>query len=251
MLSPDQRQEFDRFGLLRLPQAVPAADAEWMRERIWEFLTDEQAMSRHDPATWSEAPPKGFQELTRGGAFAAMAADSVLDACRELGADPHSVSHWGRPLLTFPRPGSWTVPTAAWHIDGGIGPNPGLTVFCHLHRVEPGGGGTVVLAGSHRLVARLMCAAAQTGKAGQPLASRVLKAKLGADQPWLRALWSADVRRTTGYRDAATIVDGVPIKVTELTGEPGDVVIMNTQTFHAPAPNVRTEPRMMLVQTLL
>lgn len=161
MLSPDQRQEFDRSGLLRLPQAVPSADTERMRERLWEFLADTQAISRHDPGTWPVEGPQGFQKLTRSGAFAGMAADSVLGACRELCTDLHweSADRWGRPLLTFPRTGTWSVPTASWHIDGGIGPKPGLTVFCYLNRVEPDGGGTVVLAGSHRLVARQMCAA--------------------------------------------------------------------------------------------
>jgi hypothetical protein len=42
------------------------------------------------------------------------------------------------------------------------------------------------------------------------------------------------------------IVGGVPLRVVELTGESGDVILMHCDCFHAAAPNRRTEPRMML-----
>lgn len=45
-----------------------------------------------------------------------------------------------------------------------------------------------------------------------------------------------------------TIIDGVPLRVVELTGEPGDVILMHSDCFHAVAPNRLTEPRMMLTE---
>ena len=45
-----------------------------------------------------------------------------------------------------------------------------------------------------------------------------------------------------------TIIDGVPLRVVELTGDPGDVILMHSDTFHAAAPNRLTEPRMMLTE---
>lgn len=42
------------------------------------------------------------------------------------------------------------------------------------------------------------------------------------------------------------VVDGVPLRVVELTGEPGDVILMHCDCFHAATPNRLTEPRMML-----
>jgi len=47
-----------------------------------------------------------------------------------------------------------------------------------------------------------------------------------------------------------TVVDGVPLRVTELTGEPGDVILMHCDCFHAAAPNRLTGPRMMLTGML-
>jgi hypothetical protein len=62
-----------------------------------------------------------------------------------------------------------------------------------------------------------------------------------------RAVESGDggdrIRR---YMNDGTVVDGVPLRVVELAGEPGDVILMHSDCFHAAAPNRLTEPRMML-----
>jgi ectoine hydroxylase-related dioxygenase (phytanoyl-CoA dioxygenase family) len=44
------------------------------------------------------------------------------------------------------------------------------------------------------------------------------------------------------------VVDGVPLRVVELTGEPGDVFLMHSDCFHAAAANRSGEPRMMLTE---
>jgi hypothetical protein len=58
---------------------------------------------------------------------------------------------WGRPLVTFPGPGSWDVPTGNWHWD-----NPcelhldrprALFVVSFIGSVAPRGGGTLVKRG--------------------------------------------------------------------------------------------------------
>jgi hypothetical protein len=40
-------------------------------------------------------------------------------------------------------------------------------------------------------------------------------------------------------------VDGVEVRVVELCGEPGDVVLMNPRCLHAAAPNAGASPRLM------
>ena len=52
--------------------------------------------------------------------------------------------------------------------------------------------------------------------------------------------------RIQHYMNDGTVVDGVPLRVVELTGQPGDVILMHCDCFHAAAPNRLTEPRMML-----
>ncbi len=78
-----------------------------------------------------------------------------------------------------------------------------------------------------------------------------VRASLAA-HPWLRGLWESgdDGDRTQRYMNDGTVVDGVSLRVIELTGEPGDVVLMHCDCFHAAAPNRLTEPRMMLTEMI-
>jgi ectoine hydroxylase-related dioxygenase (phytanoyl-CoA dioxygenase family) len=71
-----------------------------------------------------------------------------------------------------------------------------------------------------------------------------------ASHPWLRGLWKPGDGgdRIQRYMNDGTIIDGVPLRVVELTGEPGDVILMHSDCFHAVAPNRLTEPRMMLTE---
>jgi Phytanoyl-CoA dioxygenase (PhyH) len=106
-----------------------------------------------------------------------------------------------------------------------------------------GGGGPVALAGSHRLVSPYL-------GGGEAFRMGRVRASLAA-HPWLRGWWERESGddgedRTRRYLYEGAAVDGVPLRVMELTGEPGDVVLMHCDTFHAAAPNRSAEPRMML-----
>jgi hypothetical protein len=65
---------------------------------------------------------------------------------------------------------------------------------------------------------------------------------LGCD-PWLQALSS----RTGDDRTARfmTLPDDAPLRVVELTGRAGDVVLTHPWLLHSPAPNCGTAPRFM------
>lgn len=122
-----------------------------------------------------------------------------------------------------------------------------LVVFAHLAPVRPRGGGTLVITGSHQLTTP---AGPQAGNA--PVRSREVKAYLRTLHPWLRDLWQADgdTGRIHRYLTAGAVIDGVPVRVEELTGEPGDAVIMHPRLLHVVAPNSLDTPRMMLLQFL-
>jgi hypothetical protein len=45
--------------------------------------------------------------------------------------------------------------------------------------------------------------------------------------------------------DAIEDVEGIPLRVVELTGHPGDVVLIHPWTIHTVAPNVGPTPRFM------
>jgi hypothetical protein len=240
MVSPAERAEFDRHGLLRLPAAVPAPAAGAMRDRMWAFLSAEQGIAPDRPETWPAGPARRLQALRKAGAFQPMASEPVLAALDGLlGAGAwQAPTAWGLPLVTFPSAGPWRVPAAGWHVDS-YGPEhdlPGVTVFVFLAPVTAAGGGTVLLAGSHRLVNRHIATTGTWRPAD-------VRAALAGAHPWLADVWA-------GKRDIddESELDGVPIAVRELTGEAGDVVLMHPRTLHAPAPNTGESPRMMLVE---
>jgi len=241
MLSSEQREEFDRRGSLRLPGAVPAAAVTTMRDRFWDFLAAEHGLLRDRPDTWSVERPRHLQALRRSGAFAPMEADQVVGALDDLLGGPtgwRRPTFWGLPLVTFPGAGTWRVPTSGWHVDS-YGPEydlPGVTVFAFLAPVAGRGGGTVLIEGSHHLVNRHI---AETGT-WRPAEVR---AAISAAHPWLREVWRGD--RSPG--DDAELA-GARVAVGELTGEPGDVILMHPRTLHAAAPNAGPVPRLMLVE---
>jgi ectoine hydroxylase-related dioxygenase (phytanoyl-CoA dioxygenase family) len=250
MLTMDQRDEFDRTGLLRLSGVIPAADAHAMADRIWSFLSRQSGVDRHDPATWSTTQPTGFQPVSRAGELDGVRSDLLRAAVDDLIGT--SDVHWERPriLMTFPDAETpWTVPSGGWHFDY-IPPQvePGLRalqVFVVLTEVLPHGGGTLVLTGSHRLVGKYV---ADTGLDPRP---RPVRSHLASRDPWLRELWSdpGSTAGPDGGRDQRLIagaeVDGVPLRVVEATGNAGDVYLMHSDCFHAVASNARTTPRIM------
>jgi hypothetical protein len=250
VLSPRLREDFDRLGLLRLPAAVPASDVATMRERFWDFLASRHGIDRADTATWTTATPRDLQALRRSHTFDAMASEQVREALDDLlgagGWQPPKA--WGLPLVTFPVPGEpWTVPSAGWHVDS-HGPEhdrPGVTVFAFLGSVRAAGGGTAVLSGSHRLFNRHIAATGTWRPAD-------VKAALASRHPWLRDLWSggSGEDRVARFLDREVPIDADRVCVRELTGDAGDVILMHPRTLHAPAPNARAEPRMMLVEII-
>jgi hypothetical protein len=150
---------------------------------------------------------------------------------------------WGHVLVTYrvaDRP--WEVPASGWHVDRPPSVRA-ITVFVILAPLRPHGGGTLILTGSHRLLKNAPVQPKYNAKYRQILAARY---------PWLMELWrrgAAD--RTKRYLDEGVVLDGIPVRIVELTGEPGDAYLMRADTFHVPAPNARDAPRIMLVDTLL
>jgi hypothetical protein len=252
MLSEAQRLEFLTTGLLRLGGAFSARAAAQMTEQIWQLLERAHGIRRGDARTWSMTQPTGFQSLTRAGAFDAIASDALCEDVDQLLDHWERPKHWGAPLVTFPDPvGSWDVPSTQWHLDflarGSLASLPGIRILACIDTVDPRGGGTLAIAGSHLLVEKLMMA----GLAGAGHSAEVRDA-LAKTHPWLRELWSSENagdRRQRFMIEGATI-DDAHVKVVELNGVRGDVILMHPRMLHAPSRNVGSRPRMMVSQSL-
>jgi hypothetical protein len=224
VLTEGQHDEFRATGLLRLGGPFPQAAAEAMCGRLWEFLASQYAIHYGERSTWTVEHPARFQPVTHSGAFRVVGGGPLCAALDAL-LGPGQWAHprwWGRPLVTFPQDGPWELPTRAWHFDCmpvSAGRRP-VQFFALPH---------LGLGEAFRL-------------------DRV-RTSLAA-HPWLRGLWEPgdDGDRVQRYMNDRTIIDGVPLRVVELTGEPGDVILMHSDSFHAAAPNRLTEPRMMLTE---
>ena len=163
MLTPAQRADFDELGYLRLPGAIPEEDTRHVLDRIWDDLEQRCGIPRGDPENWPEARPKGFNTLTRSGAFEPTCSQAVHDAIDELLESGHweKPNPWGSLLLTFPGNGPWFLPNHSWHMDlpasvsAAADKTPGVQVFVVLEPLSAQGGATIGLSGSHRLVRHL------------------------------------------------------------------------------------------------
>jgi len=257
MLTVGQRNEFEEFGLIHLPGAVAKSDAAKMCDLLWATLAKQHNMHRDAPQTWNAGGAYGIQVPARSGAFSAMGSVIVRSALDDLfGPDSweQQPRQWGQPLVTFPSPGMrWDVPYASWHLDAPAPSSapklPGVIVFVFLAPVLDRGGGTVILAGSHRLV-ETFAASADSREEGR--SADVRKAFIRTE-PWLRALWSRGDRadRVQRFMIDGAAIRGISVKVVELTGEAGDAIIWHPWLFHAAASNCRSLPRLLLRQPII
>lgn len=168
------------------------------------------------------------------GEEASTAASALVDG-REVFSSPSGVGL----LFTLPTAGVWTVPHQNWHVDFPrlpVAGAPGVQIFAMLETIEPGGGGTLAVTGSHRLM-----------NTGARINSSDLRKHLRRE-PWFAQLMSDKMddrlrlMRETGH------AGDVEVRVAEMTGEAGDVYFMDLRVLHNAAPNTLRMPRIMLTQ---
>jgi hypothetical protein len=177
--------------------------------------------------------------------------EAVLDAFfGERGWTPPRA--WGGPLVTFPDgTETRTIPTFAWHLDilpgQRLDPWPDVVrVFALLAPLTPGGGGTLYVAGAHRLAMDLV------GRRRATLRSTKLREAMKRASPWIAALCAPgeEPERTRRLMAEGADLGGLALRVGEITGEAGDIYLMHPGMLHAPAPNRRATPRIMLAETI-
>jgi hypothetical protein len=244
VLTDDQQVDLATTGWTRVPGLVDRAAADAMADRIWTQL-GRRGIQREDSSSWPVGGLAKNQGLRHGKVFDAYGprAAAVVDDLLGVGAW-HGLEGWGPALITFPQPGPWTVPGKVWHFDLPGRGDPDLLaatrLFGYATEVGPGGGGTLVVEGSHELVRR-MVAASPGHDAGS---SRDLRQRLVARHPWFRAL----CRGGDGDRLRQLMLDGDEID--ELTGEPGDLALMLPWTMHNASMNCAAEPRFMVTHSI-
>jgi ectoine hydroxylase-related dioxygenase (phytanoyl-CoA dioxygenase family) len=110
-----------------------------------------------------------------------------------------------------------------------------VKIWALLGDLEPGAGGTPQVAGSHKVVERFLTTTEE--REFKAVRDEVLRS-----DPWFRNLTSE--QRTVDPMAPADL-DGLPVRVIELTGQAGDVYLTHPWILHSIAPNAADAPRMM------
>ncbi len=241
MLSDSQKQEFAATGLLRLPGMIDPDLVTKARVLLWRHL-EQRLICRDDPETWPRGLVSKLRAVAERQSIQDLCTGPVRDCVEELmaGRDLATINDYPVQLLvTFPDADSWAVPAKMWHLDIPRLANddmlPGVQPFLFLDDVAPGGGGTLVVAGSHRLLVGT----------DRRIPSADVKGALGARYEWFAALMDKGYADRDRFLRPAKVERDVSVQVVELTGKPGDVVLMDMRALHAPGPNASGQPRLM------
>jgi hypothetical protein len=70
-------------------------------------------------------------------------------------------------------------------------------------------------------------------------------------EPYFRDLMSKNPSNRDRFTAEWRRVAGSELRVVEMCGEPGDVVLMDMRVLHAPAPNALRVPRIMITQRFM
>ena len=274
------RREFAERGIVRIEGLVPQSVIAPNRDRVYGILedagiwrdgrwalskgpTEQEALGKFDwLAPTKSLPMRRIRDSGKSRAFRAMFTPEALAVARELGGErlfanePEAggAQAFSRPQLLFTPPGArhWFVPNAMWHVDaprlGEAGP-PGLQLFVLLDDIPPGGGATLVVAGSHRLLNDRVRRSKDIKKSlkRRPYFQFLMGPRPQAQQPSETDQTNADSTRLLHQPGQ----DGdVPLQVVELAGQAGDAYVTDLRLLHTLAPNASSRPRLMATQRL-
>jgi hypothetical protein len=253
VLSPADLEHFADRGYVRVGGAFTSVQAAAMRDVVWEALARD-GVFRDDPSTWTVEAPSHLQHLKRNPVFDAVGSERTIAAIDQLlGAGQwRRPADWGAFFLMFPTSRVWNVAVRSWHVDHDYldpqVPLSELKVHALFGDIEPRAGGMHVLAGSHHVVAGYFARhPAAPGSSGARL-----RKSLMASHPYLVALETdgEPAARITRFMERDEEIDGVRVRVVELTATAGDVVLMHPLLLHSRPTNAGRAPRFLLNKDL-
>ena len=249
MISAEEKELFQTHGLLRVENFLPVEMVTKAREAMMHYLSAEglwRGDGSHLESLAAKASngPKVIASPKVSPLIGELITDAMRQATTELadGQGLFAQGDYPHILFTPPNATEWFVPHSVWHVDVPRMPNcpmPGVQIFTFLDRVVTGGGGTLVVAGSHRFV-----------NENRRISSADVKRKL-KHIPYFRDLFSATYPDRQRFLSEPVHVDGVDLQIVELVGKPGDVYFTDMRVLHNAAPNAAQVPRLMLTHRFL
>ena len=259
MLSQEEKESFVKWGFVKIDALIPNEVVDPIREAVLDRLRrhgfwGEEGWEAPADAEAEKKLRNTIKEISRSSkSLRPILTERVLSYARNLvsGDEVEMSPPITQFLFTAPRSyvmnhdgrwnGKWEVPRNIWHLDmprsRSIGP-PGPEMFTFLNKVEPKGGGTLILAGSHRLLNDV-----------DYLSSKGVKRKLKRHAYFRELTGKGDGDRSR-FLEEIGYIDNVPVKVVELTGDPGDVYFVDLRLLHSLGANTSDQPRMMIAQRM-
>jgi hypothetical protein len=249
-LTQDQYADYLRDGVVRLPGFLPQSlvgpaqaavfaaleQGGFWRNGAWRLENEKPKWPAHGP---SASRLIGNKHPELAALFEAEKMRTLVDVLLE--GRPADLSVYPRPntLFSVPNAGEWTLPNQ-WHTDAprlASGRPPGVQLFSFFSPVAPRGGGTMVIAGSHRLL-----------NDGRSLTAKSMRHELG-HEPYFRQLWrNTPLVWAEGAEYPAGAFENWPLRLVEMTGEPGDLWLMDLRTLHSASQNAAEVPRVMVTR---
>ena len=259
MLSQEEKESFVKWGFVKIDALIPNEVVDPIREAVLDRLRrhgfwGEEGWEAPADAEAEKKLRNTIKEISRSSkSLRPILTERVLSYARNLvsGDEVEMSPPITQFLFTAPSSyvmnhdgrwnGEWEVPRSIWHLDmprsRSIGP-PGPEMFTFLNKVEPKGGGTLILAGSHRLLNDV-----------DYLSSKGVKRKLKRHAYFRELTGKGDGDRSR-FLEEIGYIDNVPVKVVELTGDPGDVYFVDLRLLHSLGANTSDQPRMMIAQRM-
>lgn len=216
------RETFEQDGFVRVAGAIEPDDVRAMRDRARARIAAidfVETVGARRPARGTEL---ALWEVGRDPAFAPLpgAFARAIDGVFGAGAwTPIAGEEGGLLMPNLPCPGaSWSASEVSWHVDEPCAPGAPARVllgYAFLDLVEPGGGATVALAGSHRRLAAI------AGARGAPMSYEDASA----------------ARADPAMAELAAV---------ELIGAAGDLVLFDPRCLHTISANVSPRPRLVM-----
>ncbi|HAJ76474.1 MAG TPA: hypothetical protein DCM64_08445 [Gammaproteobacteria bacterium] len=251
MISDIQKVEFDRYGLIYIKNLIPEKLARAAQEVYFEYFAQKgirqlgewvlDAYPLTSPINTSAILAKKLKHQKE---FIEVMAPQVESVVEELlnGKANTPMTKYPQLLFTLPNSNEWGVPLGPWHIDVPRFPEgtiPGVQVFTFLDSVRPGNGGTLAVAGSHKLFNH-----------GISIRSKEIARQL-QKLNYFEDLMTNEAFDRQSIMDIVGMVEGVNDQVKELTGKPGNIYFMDMRLVHTIGLNAGKIPRAMLTQRYL
>lgn len=245
-LTEAQRKQFRDTGLIYVDNAFDSDDATVVRDAIWNKL--EKIGIASDETIPTQALDKSLvrtalKRTRRIRGLSCLYSERVEQITCDLVGSNDLYPSKPLLLLTFPNVDSESesnIPSSVWHSDTPHLPNSepgssGIIVLGFLNEVEEQGGGTMVLAGSHRLMKG----------SSKPKRSKEVKRYLKR-QSEIQDLFHSEAPNRERFLNEGVEMDGVHLKVTECTGISGGAWFVDSSCLHTITPNRLNLPRMMV-----